>query len=140
MPILPFSSMGPPRQALLIFWMLPCRRLSFLFPFASTVVPIESSDGSWWPSEEWICARMEGRTHGVEESDYKHADTELQRLLEEHTLRAGRHCHSRTHMAVRRWRRRSWVLQRLPAQGLAKVAAQGPWRLPNAGSRGGHRR
>jgi len=36
-------------------------------------------------------------------------------------------------MAVRRWRRRSRVLQRLPAQGLANVAAQGPWRLPTQG-------
>jgi len=73
--------MGPPHHALLIFWMVPCRRLLSVLlsvsPSASIVVPIESADGSWWPSEEWICARMEGRTHGVEESDYMHADTEV---------------------------------------------------------------
>ncbi|KAG2602231.1 hypothetical protein PVAP13_5KG662200 [Panicum virgatum] len=110
--------MGPPQHALLIFWMLPCRRLLSVLlsvsPSASTVVPIESADGLWWPSEEWICARMEGRPHGVEESDYMHADTELQRLLEEHTLiRAG--CHSRTRVAMMRWRPRSRVLWRPPA-------------------------
>jgi len=75
--------MGPPQQALLISSVqypvqMPLLSVFLLVsPSASIVVPIESADGSWWPSEEWICARMEGRTHGVEESDYMHADTEV---------------------------------------------------------------